>query len=166
MLRSAEAFRHSALRPGTFGHISSKNTYPRICFIEHILGFTHYCGKRRSDGTFIVWRKTAKKRMVAKLRAIKAELVRRKHDPSAQVGEWLTKVVQGYYQYHAVPGNLSQLSAFRHRLCRLWRALLNRRSQRGQRPWQRLSPLLERWIPFPRVLHPYPQVRFAAMHPR
>ena len=39
------------------------------------LGFTHYCGKRRSDGSFIVWRKTAKKRMVAKLRALKAELI-------------------------------------------------------------------------------------------
>jgi hypothetical protein len=25
---------------------------------------------------------------------------------------------------------------------------------------------LERWIPFPRVLHPYPQARFAARHPR
>jgi hypothetical protein len=84
------------------------------------LGFTHYCGKRRSDGTFIVCRKTAKKRMVAKLCALKAELGRRKHDPSAQVGEWLKKVVQGYYKYHAVPGNLSQLSAFRHRLCGLW----------------------------------------------
>jgi hypothetical protein len=34
------------------------------------LGFTHYCGKRRSNGSFIVWRKTAKKRMVAKLHAI------------------------------------------------------------------------------------------------
>jgi group II intron reverse transcriptase/maturase len=130
------------------------------------LGFTHYCGKRRSNGTFIVWRKTAKKRMVAKLRAIKAELVRRKHDPSAQVGEWLTTVVQGYYQYHAVPGNLNPLHVFRHRLCRLWRAVLNRRSQRGPKPWKRLTPLLERWLPFPRVLHPYPQVRFAAMHPR
>jgi len=31
------------------------------------LGFTHFCGKRRRE--FIVWRKTAKKRMVAKLRA-------------------------------------------------------------------------------------------------
>jgi len=41
------------------------------------LVFTHYCGKRRSYGTFIVWRKTAKKRMAAKLHAIKAELVRR-----------------------------------------------------------------------------------------
>jgi RNA-directed DNA polymerase len=130
------------------------------------LGFTHYCGKRRSNGSFIVWRKTATKRMVAKLCAIKAELIRRKHEPTAQVGEWLTKVVQGYYQYHAVPGNLNQLSAFRHRLCRLWRSVLNRRSQRGETPWQRLYPLLERWIPFPRVLHPYPQARFAARHPR
>jgi hypothetical protein len=130
------------------------------------LGFTHYCGKRRSDGTFIVWRKTAKKRMVAKLHALKAELTRRKHAPSAQVGEWLKKVVQGYYQYHAVPGNMNQLSIFRHRLGRLWREVLNRRSQRAELNWQRLTPLLERWIPFPRVLHPYPQARFAARHPR
>jgi hypothetical protein len=42
-----------------------------------LVGFTHYYGKRRSDGSFIVWRKTAKKRMVAKLRALKAELTRR-----------------------------------------------------------------------------------------
>ncbi len=41
------------------------------------LGFTHHCGKRRSNGSFIVWRKTAKKRMVAKLHALKAELRRR-----------------------------------------------------------------------------------------
>jgi RNA-directed DNA polymerase len=130
------------------------------------LGFTHYCGKRRSDGSFIVWRKTARKRMVAKLRLLKAELIHRKHEPLAHVGEWLQKVVRGYYQYHAVPGNLHQLSVFRHRLCRLWRRVLNRRSQRGERPWQRLCALLERWIPFPRVLHPYPQARFAARHPR
>ena len=29
------------------------------------LGFTHYCGKRRKDGAFIVRRETAKKRLVA-----------------------------------------------------------------------------------------------------
>jgi RNA-directed DNA polymerase len=130
------------------------------------LGFTHYCGKRRSDGSFIVWRKTAKKRMVAKLQALKAELIRRKHKPSAQVGEWLKKVVQGYYQYHAVPGNMNQLSIFRHRLCRRWREVLSHRSQRAEVNWQRMTPLLERWIPFPRVLHPYPQKRFAATHPK
>src|SRR5450432_3147565 len=90
------------------------------------LGFTHYCGKRRSDGSFIVWRKTASKRMVAKLRAIKAELIRRKHQPTALEGKWLEKVVLGYYQYHAVPGNLNRLGIFMHRLRRVWRAVLVR----------------------------------------
>ena len=68
------------------------------------LGFTHYCGKHKSDGSFIVWRETAKKRMLAKLKAIKVELIRRKHEPTALVGEWLQQMVLGYYQYHAVPG--------------------------------------------------------------
>jgi hypothetical protein len=56
------------------------------------LGFTHYCGKRRKTGTFIVWRKTAKKRMAAKLRLIKAELRYRMHEPVASVGAWLEGV--------------------------------------------------------------------------
>jgi group II intron reverse transcriptase/maturase len=130
------------------------------------LGFTHYCGTRRSDGSFIVWRKTAKKRMAAKLLPLKAELRRRMHEPIPLVGAWVRKVVTGYDQYHAIPGNLDRLSVFHHRLRRLWARLLGRRSQRGWIPWQRLGPLLDRWIPPPRVLHPYPEQRFAARHPR
>src|SRR6516162_9709554 len=41
------------------------------------LGFTHFCGHLTSSGSFNVWRITAKKRMVAKLHVIKAELQRR-----------------------------------------------------------------------------------------
>jgi len=130
------------------------------------LGFTHYCGKQRSNGAFIVWRETAKKRMVAKLHAIKAELRRRMHEPIASVGEWLHKVVMGYYRYHAVPGNLDRLRVFGQRLRRLWRLVLSRRSQRGMLPWDRLNPIFARWIPLPRVLHPYPMERFIATHPR
>jgi RNA-directed DNA polymerase len=130
------------------------------------LGFTHYCGKRRKTGTFIVWRKTAKKRMTAKLRFIKAELRYRMHAPVASVGEWLRKVVSGYYRYHAVPGNLEQMRVFRRRLCRLWCRVLGRRSQKGTLPWDRLTPIFDRWIPVPRVLHPYPTQRFFAIHPR
>src|ERR1700686_16926 len=128
------------------------------------LGFTHYCGKRRKDGAFTEWRATAKKRMAAKLLAIKAELIRRRHEPPASVGEWLQKVVAGYYRYHAVPGNLPQLWVFRHRLRRLWRTILIHRSQRGYVGWERLAPLFDRWIPHPRVLHPYPIQRFEAIH--
>jgi RNA-directed DNA polymerase len=130
------------------------------------LGFTHYCGKRRSNGSFIVWRKTAKKRMVAKLHAIKAELRLRMHEPVADVGAWLRKVVNGYYRYHAVPGNLDRLSVFGQRLRRLWRLILRRRSQRQRMSRDRANRIFKRWIPAPRVSHPYPMDRFLATHPR
>jgi group II intron reverse transcriptase/maturase len=85
------------------------------------LGFTHYCGRRYKTDTFTVWRITSKQRMVAKLKTIKVELRRRKHDRISQTGAWLRKVVTGYYQYHAVPGNIDQLRIFRQRVNRLWR---------------------------------------------
>jgi hypothetical protein len=129
------------------------------------LGFTHFCGQRHKKGTFTVWRITAKKRMVAKLKAIKAELQRRRHDRTTAVGAWLRKVVLGYYQYHAVPGNLDQLRIFKGRVNRLWRNVLVRRSQRAQMRWERITPVLARWIPPPRILHPYPDARFYAAHP-
>jgi hypothetical protein len=97
----------------------------------------------RSNGAFIVWRKTAKKRMVAKLHAIKAELRLRMHESVADVGAWLRKVVSGYYRYHAVPGNIDRLSVFGQRLRRLWWLMLRRRSQRPV-PWDRLIPIFTR----------------------
>jgi len=129
------------------------------------LGFTHYCGRRHKTDTFTVWRITAKKRMVAKLKAIKVELRRRMHARTSEVGAWLRKVVNGYYQYHAVPGNLRQLSTFRQRINRLWYQVLASRSQRARKRWETLHPFFERWIPRPKVLHPYPQARFYATHP-
>jgi len=130
------------------------------------LGFTHYCGQGKTNGAFTVGRITAKKRMVAKLKAIKAELQHRKHHRTAEVGAWLRTVVLGYYRYHAVPGNSPQLRIFSRRVGWLWRSVLVRRSQRARVSWERLYPLLNRWIPRPRILHPYPSVRFAATHPR
>jgi RNA-directed DNA polymerase len=131
----------------------------------NFLGFTHYCGQRHKTETFTVWRITAKQRMVAKLKAIKVELQYRKHDRTSQVGVWLRKVVTGYYQYHAVPGNIDQLRIFRNRVNRLWRNVLVRRSQTARKKWEKFTPVLDRWVPPPRVLHPYPDARFYATHP-
>jgi group II intron reverse transcriptase/maturase len=131
----------------------------------NFLGFTHYCGRRRKSGTFTVCRITAKTRMAAKLKAIKVELRRRMHDRPGQTGAWLRKVVAGYYQYHAVPGNIETLNTFRQRVNRLWYHALARRSQRARKRWEALTPLFERWIPRPTVLHPYPEARFNATHP-
>jgi RNA-directed DNA polymerase len=123
------------------------------------LGFTHYCGEN-SKGYFTVWRETVKKRMRAKLSEIKQELRTRMHEPAAQTGKWLKLVVDGYYRYHAVPGNLRRLSLFRERLRRLWRQILRRRGQKRASTWEKLGRLFTRWIPVPRTLHPYPGQRF------
>ncbi len=131
----------------------------------NFLGFTHFCGRRLKTDTFTVGRITAKKRMVAKLKAIKVELRRRMHARPCEVGAWLRKVVNGYYQYHAVPGNLRKLDTFRQRINRLWFQVLASRSQRARKRWETLTPLFERWIPRAKVLHPYPDVRFNATHP-
>ncbi len=129
------------------------------------LGFTHYCGTN-SKGHFTVWRRTAAKRMKAKLLSIKQELRRMMHKRVSEVGRWLKRVVDGYYRYHAVPGNMVTLGRFRYRLCRLWRQVLRRRSQRRRLTWPRLQQTFQRWLPRPRVLHTYPSARFDATHPR
>jgi RNA-directed DNA polymerase len=130
------------------------------------LGFTHICGLTRKTGRFIVKRKTIRKRLSAKLRELKEELRRRWHQPVAEVGRWLRSVVQGYFNYHAVPGNLDSLKAFRHQVIWRWYRALRRRSQRTRMTWERFRPLFIQWIPTARILHPHPNVRFDARHPR
>lgn len=130
------------------------------------LGFTHICGTIHKSGKFTVHRKTVGKRMTAKLRAVRVELRRRMHMPVAKTGDWLKQVVRGYYQYHAVPGNLPRLETFRQQIARHWRFTLRRRSQRSRWTWERFETLLNHYLPRPRVLHPYPLARFYAKHPR
>jgi group II intron reverse transcriptase/maturase len=129
------------------------------------LGFTHISGKN-GKGYFTVKRRTIRKRMRGKLQQIKQQLRKRMHDPVPQTGEWLKSVVQGYFNYHAVPGNMDSLRVFRARVTRLWRRVLLCRSQTHRLPAARMYALEERWLPVPRVLHPYPEQRFAASHPR
>src|SRR6266568_3517067 len=129
------------------------------------LGFTHISGKN-GLGRFMVRRTTIRKRMRAKLRQVKQQLRQRMHDPVPQTGEWLKSVVQGYFNYHAVPGNLESLAAFRNRTLGLWWRTLRRRSQKHRLSWTRMLTLAQRWLPPPRALHPYPADRFAASHLR
>ncbi|HEV2397955.1 MAG TPA: group II intron reverse transcriptase/maturase [Candidatus Sulfotelmatobacter sp.] len=130
------------------------------------LGFTHMCGKTRKGGGFIVKRKTIRKRLSAKLRELKEELRRRWHQPVAEVGRWLASVVRGYFNYHAVPGNMDSLNSFRAQVIWRWYRALRRRSQRHRMTWDRFWRLVDRWIPSAKILHPHPNVRFDAKYPR
>jgi len=132
----------------------------------NFLGFTHICGKARKTGRFTVKRKTVQKRLSTKLREVKEELRRRWHVPVAEVGKWLRSVVQGYFNYHAVPGNMDSLKSFRTQVIWQWYRALWRRSQKGRLTWERFGPLVARWIPHAQILHPYPDLRFDAKYPR
>ena len=131
----------------------------------NFLGFTFICGKTRT-GKFQIQRKTRADRMRAKLREIKATLRRCMHQPIPEQGKWLGQVVRGYFNYHAVPTNACALDVFRHRVTDLWRRTLRRRSQKARITWERMTQLVDAWLPKPTILHPWPSERFAVTHPR
>jgi group II intron reverse transcriptase/maturase len=125
------------------------------------LGFTHICAKSRA-GRFKLKRVTSKKRMRAKLHAVKAELRRRMHHPIPEQGAWLARVVGGHFAYYAVPDNSEALRAFANAVIRYWLQTLQRRSQRHRMNRDRIHRLANRWLPRPRILHPWPTTRLDA----
>ena len=131
----------------------------------NFLGFTHICGRSRR-GKVQLRRKSRSDRVRAKLRAVKEELRRRMHQPIPEQGKWLGQVVRGFFGYHAVPLNSWTLGAFRHYVTQLWMRTLRRRSQRDGCTWRTIGRIADHFIPRPKVLHPWPNLRFAAKHPR
>jgi group II intron reverse transcriptase/maturase len=125
------------------------------------LGFTHMCATSRR-GRFKLKRVTSKKKMRVKLHAVKAEMRRRMHLPIPIQGRWLASVLRGHYNYYAVPDNTTALRAFRYRIRRHWLAALRRRSQKHRLTWERYGRIADRWLPQPRIQHPWPDLRFDA----
>jgi RNA-directed DNA polymerase len=129
------------------------------------LGFTHICARSKS-GRFWVKRITISKRMRAKLKQVKDQLTQRRHLPIPEQGRWLASVMRGHMAYYAVPGNTQAVAAFRDQIRRHWRRALRRRSQKTRINWERMNRIATRWLPRACVMHPFPEVRFAATHPR
>jgi group II intron reverse transcriptase/maturase len=127
------------------------------------LGFTHICGKKRSNGYFTVIRQTIRKRQQAKLNAVKAELRLRMHAPIQDTGKWLRSVVSGHIRYYGVPMNGHALSTFRFKVGWLWHRALSRRSQNGRVPWDRMRRLIDHWLPPVRVHHSFPLRRMGVI---
>ena len=122
------------------------------------LGFTHICGETR-QGRFSILRQTMAKKMRAKLKAIKHELRRRLHSSIPEVGRWLRTVLLGHYRYYGVHHNYNALKVFHHEVTRRWLRALRRRSQRTSVTWERMQRLVRSWLPYPRIMHPFPEER-------
>ena len=59
---------------------------------------------------------------------------------------------------------MRRLDEFVTEVTNLWLRQLRRRSQRGRAawPWSRMNRLVDRYLPQPKILHPYPKDRFRA----
>jgi RNA-directed DNA polymerase len=122
------------------------------------LGFTHVCGKTRK-GRFALVRLTMRKRLQAKLREVKEAFRWRWHDPIPDVGKWLASIIRGHMQYYAVPLNFDATKAFHNGVVCLWRRGLCRRSHKGHVTWTRMLRIARRFLPHPRIVHPWPEQR-------
>jgi group II intron reverse transcriptase/maturase len=128
----------------------------------NFLGFTHSSAKTRK-GRFVVLRQTMRKRWQAKLKAVKAELRRRMHDPIIEMGAYVRSVILGHMRYYAVPMNAVSVSDFRMAVGRLWWRVLQRRSQKSHVSWAQMERRVARWVPQTHVCHPYPWQRFGVI---
>ena len=104
--------------------------------------------------------------MRVKLKAVNDQLGRRMHQPVPEQGRWLASVVRGHMAYYAVPGNYEAVAAFCDPVTRYWLKALRRRSQKTRVDWTRMVRIRKRWLPPVRVMHPFPEARFAVTHPR
>jgi len=124
------------------------------------LGFTHICATTRENNRFTIRRKPIAKRMARKLKEIKTELMKRRHNDVANQGQWLNMVLHGYFNFFAVPGTSEVLSVFRKQVCRTWLRALRRRSHKARKlTWKRVQKLFDEWVPKVRIVHPYPNQR-------
>ena len=122
-------------------------------------GFTHIFGRSR-QGWRLIWRRTARERLNAKLRQVKATLRGMMHMPIPEQGRYLRLVLNGCYNYYAVPTNFRALNSFYWHIMRHWRHCLRRRSQRHRLTCQRMMRIAARWLPSPKLRHPCPDWRF------
>src|ERR1700674_4721221 len=115
---------------------------------------------KAGDRGFVLGRKPMAKRMRTKLREIKEQLMATRHDGIDGQGKWLAQVLRGWMAYYAVPMSGPAISAFRHHMIERWHGALMRRSQRRRLTWTRMKTIADRYLPFPRILHPWPEKRF------
>jgi RNA-directed DNA polymerase len=128
------------------------------------LGFTFICGKTRR-WRFQLQRKTRRDRMRTKLQGVKEELT-----PNV-LANFRARGMAEASRDRALcllccpnthPGAVGVTA-----LCdRHLRRTLRRRSQQDGCTWDPIAQVSGHWLPKPRILHPWPDVRFAVTHPR
>jgi len=134
---------------GTYGNEGSRGG-PKSGVFD-LLGFRHYWALTRRGG-WAVKRKTAKDRFNRAMKRVTEWCRHNRHLPVRDQHRGLILKLKGHFQYYGIAGNSRGLQRFLYHVARAWRKWLNRRSQRGNMPWDRFNRLLNCYpLPFPRL---------------
>src|SRR5207237_4659790 len=88
---------------------------------------------------------------------------RMRHLPTQDQGAYLKRVMNGYFNYFAVPTNNRAINSFYRHVTWYWYRALRRRSQTSKLTWEKMKRLIDTWLPPARLRHPLPDVRFRVM---
>jgi RNA-directed DNA polymerase len=118
------------------------------------LGFTHYWGPSRK-GSWVVKRKTMKKRFTRALKRIKEWCRAARHWKIREQHKELVRKVSGHYQYYGITGNFEALRRFLHEVRKLWKRWLGRRGQKARKGgWEWFDQMTKTYpLPPARVVH-------------
>ena len=105
---------------GRFAHLNRKARGAPKPEGFNFLGFTHLCGVTRETGRFKLMRFSIKNKLRLFLHKVKARLKETRNKSPYDVGRWLKRVLNGYFNYFAVPGNRRSISLIRTEVCRYW----------------------------------------------
>ena len=120
-----------------------------------LLGFTHYWGKSRR-GSWVVKRKTARKRLKRVIQRAWQYCRANRHRPVREQHRKLKSMLEGHYEYFGITGNMRSLEKYYRSVRGSWKKWLGRRSQRAAKTWTNYAKFLkQRPLPAPRIAHSY-----------
>ena len=85
------------------------------------------------------------------------------HIPVPDQGRYLRKVLDGWLNYHAIPGNNKAISRFVYYIGGIWFRCLRKRSHKARNlKWDKMNKYIDKWFPEVTIRHPYPEIRFTS----
>jgi len=117
------------------------------------LGFCFYWGRTRG-GRAVVKLKTARDRLMRKIKATGEWLRDHRHEPVAEQHAQLSAKIRGHLQYYGVSFNSKSLWSFVNEVSRRWWRWLARRGGKRYWSWERMESFLATYpLPSPRIIH-------------
>lgn len=119
----------------------------------NFLGFCYYWA-RSQRGSQVVKIKTARDRLLRKIKETGQWLKENRHQPVAWQSAQLSAKIRGHLQYYGVSFNSKALGQFVWEATRRWRQWLARRGGRRYWNWERMKSFLRTFpLPTPRIVH-------------